>query len=86
MTTNIVHENDMTHEMKKILTILFNAERGNMETEQIARNMELRHQEAKYFMEKLQKKELVRIGVSSIGVVEYCALTADGRAYVMEKM
>ena len=78
---------DPTPDMEKILNVLLDDEDGRVEIEDVAKKVNLKIQETKYFMEKLESRGLVEFGMfdSGLGKSQYCTLTATGRTYVMEK-
>lgn len=73
---------DMKPEMKRILTTLFDTEDEYLEITQIAELLEVKYQEARYYVDKLQKQWLIYLNESETN----CCLTSRGRAYVMEKL
>lgn len=72
----------MTSEMKQILQAMFNTDEGRMSIEQIANELQLPQQQARYYVDALKKKNLIKY--IPLGSAYY--LTPEGRAYVMEHL
>ena len=73
---------EMKPEMKHILTTLFDMENGELEVAQIAKQLNIQFEEARYYVDKLYDPGLIHFS-------EYdkkCSLSVRGRAYVMEKL
>ena len=73
-------KSEIKPEMKRILTVLFDTPEGAMRVTQIAEMLEMKGQKAQYYVDKLEKEGLVDLNFY------HCYLSAEGRAYVMEKL
>lgn len=73
--------NDITLGMQQVLRILFDQPQGTANSDHIAELMKIKQQEVMYYLEKLIERGFV-YGHQN----EWFAVTADGRAYVMENI